>query len=49
MRLVGRSRRETGDGVVHIFWCVCTGEVSVISGGAMFMSMYGHTFSFTYL
>ena len=38
---VGRNRKEAGDGRVHILWYVCTREVSVISGGAMWKSMYG--------
>ena len=34
-----RNREETGVGSLHVFWCVCTRDVPVISGGAMWMSM----------
>ena len=49
MPLVEGNRKDAGDGSVRIFWCVCIRDVVVISGGAMWMSMYGHAFSSTYL
>ena len=42
-------KRETERRLVMEFYTsfgVCTREVSVISGGAMWMSMYGHPLSF---